>query len=106
MQLERFPEAGFKSRRTARRLGGSITSRWLGRPPPWKVRGRGERPLVWGSGALWAWNSILGGTAHIMTNLRLLKGAKSICAVYPGGEKYTGEVIAGDPKNDIAIVML
>ncbi|MBT3350787.1 MAG: hypothetical protein HOJ95_02070 [Nitrospinaceae bacterium] len=48
----------------------------------------------------------LGGTAHIMTNLNFVIGAKNIRAIYPSGKSFSGEIVASDQKNNIAIVML
>ena len=41
-----------------------------------------------------------------MTNLHVVGSAKSVRVSFPGGESYTGIVIARDANNDIAILAL
>ena len=41
-----------------------------------------------------------------MTNLHVVDSAKSVRVSFPGGESYTGIVIARDANNDIPILAL
>ncbi|MFP6871233.1 MAG: serine protease, partial [Nitrospinota bacterium] len=45
-------------------------------------------------------------TTHILTNLHVVRNATKIRISIPSGERYSGEVVARDANNDVAIIAL
>lgn len=48
----------------------------------------------------------LKGTTHIMTNLHVIGTAKSVRVSFPSGSSYSGQIVARDEKNDVALLTL